>query len=180
MTDQTTNAPARVWPADIANVYTLTRTMRHDMTDSAAEEFKEWRQACAQDTRAWMNDPAAPVPDWNAYREWANQISDDDGSPRLFVIVDPIAQARAEAAAEMYREGWKRDPSQSTHVYGSFSRPMSHVWARAADLDSAEFIQSIHGRSDTAPYTYIVTDSPLSAETIRAYELTPVLPMPTR
>ena len=83
---ETTQTPARVWPADIAEAYYLTRDLRHDMTETAAEEFRDWRA----DIREALKSTTAP--DWPAFRESANEICADDGMPALFPECQPAQE----------------------------------------------------------------------------------------
>lgn len=82
-TTQTPAAPAPVWPADIAETYYLTRDFARDMTDTAAEEFKEWRAEIRDALKS------TTPPDWQNFREWANEICADDGMPALFPEAQP-------------------------------------------------------------------------------------------
>ncbi len=80
---ETTQPPARVWPEDIESVYYLTRDLRHDMTDTAAEDFKDWRADIREAIKG------STPPDWRAFRESANEICHDDGMPALFPEAQP-------------------------------------------------------------------------------------------
>jgi len=70
-------------PSDIAEVYSLIKTMINDLTDLMAEDAKEWLSELRNDVGAWRND-GGKEPDWDNFRSWMNEICSDDGMPHLF------------------------------------------------------------------------------------------------
>lgn len=62
--------------------------MHDDLSDTMMESVDEWMQELRATFKEWRNntDPDAIEPDWDVYRQWMNDITDDDGSPQLLFI----------------------------------------------------------------------------------------------
>lgn len=66
------------------------------------------------------------------------------------------------------------NPPDEPVVYGCFARPIEYIWAR--DLINVARLYHTEGRSgNSRPWTYVVVDRPLSAETAQAYDLERIL-----
>ena len=69
-------------PEDIRTINAFLGQILLELTDVMAEEVREWRielRAAVQDWKA-----GDPEPDWQAFRDWMNDICRDDGMPALF------------------------------------------------------------------------------------------------
>jgi hypothetical protein len=69
-------------PQDIAQAYTLYKTFFDDLTDYMQTDVKEWLEELRRAINTWKAGGAEP--DWNQFRQWSNEINQDDGMPRLF------------------------------------------------------------------------------------------------
>ncbi len=92
MADITTTTAETTIPSDIAEVFGTLGILLLDLTDTMAEDVKEWRSDLRQAVREWK--AGGKEPDWQSFREWMNDICQDDGMPGLFA-----AEAENEPAA---------------------------------------------------------------------------------
>ncbi len=69
-------------PEDIQTIYAFLGQMLPDLTDLMAEEVSEWRTELRTAVKDWKNGGSEP--DWQAFREWMNDICHEDGMPALF------------------------------------------------------------------------------------------------
>jgi hypothetical protein len=69
-------------PEDIRTIYTFLGQMLLDLTDLMGMEVREWRAELRTAVKDWKNGGSEP--DWQAYREWMNEICREDGMPALF------------------------------------------------------------------------------------------------
>ena len=84
-------------PTDIADIYSMLGWMLSDLTDLMVEEVREWRGELHQALRDWK--AGGTEPDWQNFRDWMNDICDDDGMPKLFAAEKP-PDAHLEATYE--------------------------------------------------------------------------------
>ncbi len=70
-------------PEDIQTTYAFLGQMLPDLTDLMAEEVREWRAELRAAVKDWKS--RGPEPDWQAFREWMNDICHEDGTPALFL-----------------------------------------------------------------------------------------------
>jgi len=82
MTTPATTTTEYVLPADIADVYGMLGGLLSDLTDLMTEDVKEWRSELRSACRDWKG--GGDEPDWQNFRDWMNDICDDDGMPHLF------------------------------------------------------------------------------------------------
>jgi hypothetical protein len=69
-------------PEDIQTIYSFLGQMLQDLTDLMAEEVREWRAELRAAVKDWKSGGSEP--DWQAFREWMNDICHEDGMPALF------------------------------------------------------------------------------------------------
>lgn len=69
-------------PEDIRAIYAFLGQIRVELTDVMAEEVCEWRAELRAAVEDWKG--GSPEPDWQAFREWMNNICREDGMPALF------------------------------------------------------------------------------------------------
>ena len=69
-------------PEDIQTIYAFLGQMLLDLTDLMAEEVREWCAELRTAVQGWKNGGSEP--DWQAFREWMNDICHEDGMPALF------------------------------------------------------------------------------------------------
>ena len=69
-------------PEDIRTIYTFLGQMLPELTDLMAEEVREWRAELRATVKDWKSGGSEP--DWQAFREWMNDICHEDGMPTLF------------------------------------------------------------------------------------------------
>ena len=69
-------------PEDIRTAYGFLGQILVELTDLMAEEVREWRAELRAAVNDWKGN--GPEPDWQAFREWMNDICREDGKPALF------------------------------------------------------------------------------------------------
>jgi hypothetical protein len=76
-------------PGDIQTIYAFLGQILVELSDVAehrtqpmAMAVREWRGELRDAVRDWRE--GSPEPDWQAFREWMNDICRDDGMPALF------------------------------------------------------------------------------------------------
>jgi len=71
-----------VIPEDIREGYDIFIHFFLDLTDTMQEEVREWRDDLKIAIRVWK--AGGKEPDWNGFRESANEICREDGMPSIF------------------------------------------------------------------------------------------------
>ena len=69
-------------PEDIRTIYTFLGQILLELTDLMAMEVREWRSELRAAVKDWR--AGAAEPDWQAFRDWMNDICREDGMPALF------------------------------------------------------------------------------------------------
>jgi hypothetical protein len=69
-------------PADIHEGYSVFTNYFLDLTDTMQIEVKEWRSELKEAIQVWKK--GGPEPDWQAFRDSANEICNEDGMPNIF------------------------------------------------------------------------------------------------
>jgi hypothetical protein len=69
-------------PADIQTIYSFLGQILVELTDLMAEEVREWRAELRAAVKDWKGGSLEP--DWQAFRDWMNDICREDGMPALF------------------------------------------------------------------------------------------------
>ena len=69
-------------PEDIRTIYAFLGQILVELTDLMAEEVREWRAELRAAVKDWKG--GSPEPDWQAFRDWMNDICHEDGMPALF------------------------------------------------------------------------------------------------
>jgi len=77
---------------------------------------------------------------------------------------------RQNASRVLHKECWNMYHPGYHHVYASFSRPISGLWARIPG--APEYVHESFGDwNNSTPWTWIITKEPLSQEILDRYEL---------
>lgn len=66
-------------PQDIKEAWSMYATFGPDLTDLMQDDVSEWMAALREDIAIWKKE--GPELDWDAYRQWSNEIHADDGMP---------------------------------------------------------------------------------------------------
>ena len=69
-------------PRDIRTIYSFIGLMLPELTDLMAMQVREWRTDLRAAVKDWKS--GGQEPDWQAFREWMNDICYEDGMPALF------------------------------------------------------------------------------------------------
>ena len=69
-------------PQDIREGYSVFKSFFLELTDTMQIEAQEWIDELKSTIKRWKE--GGPEPDWNSFRESANEICHEDGMPSLF------------------------------------------------------------------------------------------------
>jgi hypothetical protein len=73
-------------PGDIRTIYSFLGLMLPELTDLMAMQVREWRADLRAAVKDWKS--GGQEPDWQAFREWMNDICYEDGMPALFPTLE--------------------------------------------------------------------------------------------
>jgi hypothetical protein len=73
-------------PGDIRTTYSFLGLMLPELTDLMAMQVREWRADLRAAVKDWKS--GGQEPDWQAFREWMNDICYEDGMPALFPTLE--------------------------------------------------------------------------------------------
>lgn len=81
VTPTTTTTEYRM-PGDIQNAQFAFSSLMEDLSDLMGIEAEEWLSDLEEAMNTWQN--GGPEPDWEGFRESADDMCHDDGMPSLF------------------------------------------------------------------------------------------------
>jgi hypothetical protein len=84
---------------------------------------------------------------------------------------DRLSKLRNHARHVLLNDLWMLEHPEHRHVYASFNRPISGLWASIPG--DPEYIHNQYADwTESIPHTWVITKEPLDQETMQRYELT--------